>query len=90
MVEKNQRNFLKESSGFTLIELIVSVLVGLLLIYWFYNTYIFQDEALDKEGRKVDAVQNARNTVDILTRNLKELAAGVPDSISEEITACAS
>lgn len=87
MVEENQKGILKDSAGFTLIEFLVAIVVGSIVTYFFYNAYIFQDEGLDREARKVDAVQNARNAVDVLTRELRMLGAGVPDSASQKITA---
>lgn len=77
----------KNPQGFSTIELMVAMIIGSIIIYGLYRTYIFQDQVMGREGGKIDAVQNARNTVDILTRDLRIVGSGVPDSVSDKITA---
>ncbi len=82
-----KRNRLNETAGFTLIELMIAMVIGLAVIASLYQSYIFMSDLNRKQGGKVDAIQNARNAMDILTRDLRMIGSGAPDSVSAKITA---
>ncbi|KMP11571.1 hypothetical protein UR09_02940 [Candidatus Nitromaritima sp. SCGC AAA799-A02] len=87
MIKNPKKGFLGDSSGFTLIELMISLIIGSLILYGLYKTYIFQDMVLNREGGKIDATQNGRNTVDVLTRDLRMIGTGVPETVDDVLTA---
>ncbi len=83
----SKRTRLRETAGFTLIELMIAMVIGLAVTYSLYQSYIFLSDVNRKQGGKVDAVQNARNAMDILTRDIRMIGSGTPDSVAAKITA---
>ncbi|MBI5428329.1 MAG: hypothetical protein HZA02_08660 [Nitrospinae bacterium] len=59
-------------------ELLIALAVGLLLVSAIYATYIFQSRSTKQEDLRMEAGQNARNSMDVLSRDVRMLGAGVP------------
>lgn len=76
----------RSDMGFTMVELLVSMVIGLVLIAAIYGTYNFQNRVSVQEDREMEAGQNARNAIDILSRDIRMAGMGVPSAV-EKITA---
>jgi len=67
--------------GFTLVEVLVAVSVGLVVILLSYTCYDLALRFAERENRKVELVQNGRVALDRITRDLRqsqELATDLP------------
>jgi len=72
---------ISRSSGFTLIELIVSLAIGTVLLASLYRLFLFQNDVLGRQEGLMEGNQNARNAMDILTRDFRMAGLGVPSSV---------
>jgi len=57
--------------GFTLIEMLISMAIGLIIIAALSTTFILQREAYDDQEQIAVMVQNARAAMDIMTREIR-------------------
>lgn len=73
----------RPDGGFTLPELLVALTIGLVLIAAIYGTYNFQNRVSLEQDREMEAGQNARNGMDILSRDLRMLGTGVPSGVDK-------
>jgi type IV pilus assembly protein PilW len=57
-------------SGFTLIELMIAMVMGLVLLAALYSFFIFQNKELKKQEQITEMQQNARMAMDMISRDL--------------------
>jgi len=57
--------------GFTLIEMLISMAIGLIIIAALSSTFILQREAYDDQEQIAAMVQNARAAMDMITREIR-------------------
>jgi type IV pilus assembly protein PilW len=57
--------------GFTLVELMVAMTVGLIVLAAIYNIFIVQNKSFDVEEQISEMQQNARAAMDIMTREIR-------------------
>ncbi len=69
---KNNRN------GFTLIELMVSILLASILMVTFYTLLTSQQRTYNSQDLIVEMQQNVRTAMDTLTREFRSIGYGVP------------
>jgi type IV pilus assembly protein PilW len=60
----------KGSRGFTLIELIISLSIGLLVLYGLYNLFTFQNKTYKTQEQIVEMQQSARATMDTMVTEI--------------------
>lgn len=65
-------NKLKEQKGFTLTELLVSVIIGLLIIVLVASVFLLNQRVLRKSNTKSELTQNARITIDLMSREIRQ------------------
>jgi type IV pilus assembly protein PilW len=70
--------------GFTLVELLVSMLVGLLILYFVYNAFTIHNQQFNAQELGVEKLQSARVGLDFVMRELR-LAGYNPTG---NLTAC--
>lgn len=63
---------LKEQKGFTLAELIISVVVGLLIVIIVANIFLLYQRVFRKSNTKAELIQNARITLDLMAREIRQ------------------
>ncbi|MFQ5673176.1 MAG: prepilin-type N-terminal cleavage/methylation domain-containing protein [Nitrospinales bacterium] len=78
---RNHKTKIPRSGGFTLIELLVSLAIGLVVLASLYRLFLFQDEVLGRQEGLMEGNQNARNAMDVLTRDFRMAGLGVPSSV---------
>ncbi len=61
----------QKESGFTLIEVIVAMALGLVILIGVYNLLTYTSKSYRVQDRVVEMHQNARTAMDIMTRELK-------------------
>ena len=71
------RNYIKNNNGFTMVELLVASLIGLLVIGASYMIYYSQQQGFMEVDRQSDKLQNSRITLDHITRHLRSAGFGV-------------
>jgi len=62
---KNNKN------GFTLIEVIISVLIGMIIIIAISSAFLLQRDAYDDQEQIAEMVQTARAAIDMMTREIR-------------------
>jgi type IV pilus assembly protein PilW len=79
------------STGFTLVELMVAMTIGLIVLAAIYNIFTVQNKSFDVEEQITEMQQNARAAMDIMTREIR-MAGYDPNSnaTAKIITATAS
>lgn len=77
--------------GFTLVELMVAMTIGLIVLAAIYNIFIIQNKSFDVEEQITEMQQNARAALDIMSREIR-MAGYDPNSnaTAKIITATAS
>ncbi|MBI3585093.1 MAG: prepilin-type N-terminal cleavage/methylation domain-containing protein [Nitrospinae bacterium] len=63
--------------GFSLIELLIALAIGSIVLLAAYNLFMSQKKSHELQGQLVDAEQNARAALDLLTRELRLAGSGV-------------
>lgn len=58
-------------SGFTLVELLITMTIGLVVLFAAYGFFIFNHWMLTNEQQIADMQQNARSGMDLMARELK-------------------
>lgn len=71
-------NKLKDRKGFTLVELMVSVVLASILMITFYTLLNNQQKTYNSQDLIVEMQQNARTMMDMLTREFRSIGYGIP------------
>jgi len=64
-------NRLKQEKGFSLIELMISMVIGTLILGLVGNTFIFQQKTYDVQGQITEMIQMTRAAMDTMTREIR-------------------
>jgi len=62
---------LKNSEGLSIVQLLISMSVGLLILYSVYESFTIQNRHFKKQELKVEMLQNATIGLDLITRELR-------------------
>ncbi len=73
-----QHSIQNKENGFTLVELLIAITIGLLVLGVLVSTFIIQRKTYDVQEQLAEMVQSARATMDIITR--EALMAGFDPS----------
>ncbi|MCJ7615779.1 MAG: prepilin-type N-terminal cleavage/methylation domain-containing protein [Desulfobacterales bacterium] len=57
--------------GFTLIEMLISMAIGMIIIIALSSTFLLQRDAYDDQEQIAEMVQNARAAMDMMTREIR-------------------
>ena len=68
---KNKIN-LKKQRGFTLTELLVAVIIGLLITVMVSSIFLLNQKVIRKNNTKSELTQNARITIDLMSREIRQ------------------
>ena len=68
---KNKIN-LKNQNGFTLTELLVAVIIGLLISVMVASIFLLNQKVIRKNNTKSELTQNARITIDLMSREIRQ------------------
>ncbi|RJQ64136.1 MAG: prepilin-type N-terminal cleavage/methylation domain-containing protein [Desulfobacteraceae bacterium] len=60
----------KKEGGFTIIELLIAMTVGLIVMSAVISTFIIQQKTFDVQEHVTEMVQNARSAMDLMTREI--------------------
>ena len=60
-----------KESGFTLVELLIAMTIGLIILAALSGTFLMQRKAYDVQEQIVEMVQNARAAMDIMSREIR-------------------
>ena len=60
-----------KESGFTLVELLIAMTIGLIILTALSSTFLMQRDAYDDQEQIVEMVQNARAVMDMMTREIR-------------------
>jgi len=60
-----------KESGFTLVELLIAMTIGLIVMAALSSTFLLQRKTYDVQEQIVEMVQNARAAMDIMTREIR-------------------
>ncbi len=60
-----------KESGFTLVELLIAMTIGLIIMAALSSTFLLQRKTYDVQEQIVEMVQNARAAMDIMTREIR-------------------
>jgi type IV pilus assembly protein PilW len=63
-----QHSIQNKENGFTLVELLIAIAIGLLVLGVLVSTFIIQRKTYDVQEQLAEMVQNARAAMDIITR----------------------
>ena len=68
-----------KESGFTLVELLIAMTIGLIILAALSSTFLMQRKAYDVQEQIVEMVQNARAAMDMMSREIRMAGCGDPD-----------
>lgn len=74
--------YFKSSHGFTLIEILIAMAIGLVILGALYGVFTMQNKTLSNQEQIVEMQQNARAAMDLLTREIS-MAGYNPKNISD-------
>jgi len=60
-----------KESGFTLVELLIAMTIGLIILAALSSTFLMQRKIFDDQEQIVEMVQNARAAMDMMTREIR-------------------
>ena len=60
-----------KESGFTLVELLIAMTIGLIILTALSSTFLMQRDAYDDQEQIAEMVQNARAVMDMMTREIR-------------------
>lgn len=63
---------LKQQKGFTLTELLVAIIIGLLITILISSVFILNQRVIRKNNLKSELTQNARITIDLMSREIRQ------------------
>ncbi len=69
-----------KESGFTLVELLIAMTIGLIILAALSSTFLMQRKIYDVQEQIVEMVQTARAAMDMMTRETRMAGYGVPTS----------
>lgn len=69
-----------KESGFTLVELLISMTIGLIILTALSSTFLMQRKIYDVQEQIVEMVQTARAAIDMMTREIRMAGYGAPTS----------
>ncbi len=61
----------RNNSGFTLVELLIAMTIGLIILTALSNTFLIQRKTYDVQEQIVEMVQTARAAMDMMTREIR-------------------
>lgn len=61
----------KNSGGFSLVELLISMMVGLLILFFVYESFTIHSRHFKTQELKAEMLQNARVGLDLIVRELR-------------------
>ena len=67
-------------SGFTLVELLIAMTIGLIILTALSSTFLMQRKIYDVQEQVVEMVQNARAAMDMMTREIRMAGYDPTDS----------
>jgi len=67
-------------SGFTLVELLITMTIGLIILTALSSTFLMQRKIYDVQEQVAEMVQNARAAMDMMTREIRMAGYGAPTS----------
>jgi len=67
----NSKNFHCSQTGFTLVELMVTLAVSILIAAALYATYLMQQRSYQMQSSVIEVQQNARTALDLMVRDLR-------------------
>jgi type IV pilus assembly protein PilW len=68
----------KRASGFSLVELMIAMAVGLVVMSAIVNIFIKTNDAAQLVGRRAEMQQNARTAMNLIARDISLAGAGLP------------
>jgi len=68
-----------KESGFTLVEMLIAMTIGLIIMAALSSTFFMQRKIYDVQDQVVEMVQNARVAMDMMTREIRMAGCGDPD-----------
>jgi type IV pilus assembly protein PilW len=74
------RSWLRKKNGFTMIELLASILISVVLLAGFYSVFFSQQTAFSAQEQVAEMNQNIRAALDLMTREIR--LAGYKNSTS--------
>ncbi len=69
-----------KESGFTLVELLIAMTIGLIILAALSSTFLMQRKTYDIQEQIVEMVQTARAAMDMMTREIRMAGYGTPKS----------
>ena len=69
----------KKESGFTIVELLIAMTIGLIILTALSSTFLMQRKAYDVQEQIVEMVQTARAAMDMMSREIRMAGCGDPD-----------
>ena len=77
---KAGKRLISDREGFTIIELMVSLVLSFILIGAVYGTFTSQQKAYTVQDQVAEAQQNARMAMNMLVRDIRMAGYGMPDT----------
>ncbi len=73
-----------KESGFTLIEMLISMAIGLIILSALSSTFLMQRKIYDVQEQVVEMVQTARAAMDMMTREIRMAGYDPTDTMSSD------
>jgi len=80
----------KNARGFTLVELLISMGIGLIVIFALYNLFTFQNKSFNTQDLIVEMQQNTRAAMDMMVTEIRMAGYDPRSSTSTGITSAAA
>ena len=68
----NTKPSLKNQSGFTIAEVLVSIIIGLIILTLVGSIFILSQKVIRKNNTKSELTQNGRITIDLMSREIRQ------------------
>lgn len=82
-----KNNLIKNNQGFTLTELLIAIVISLLIFLIVSSTFILNQRVFRKSNIKAELAQNARISIDLMTREIRQAKTFVTTVPSNEASA---
>ena len=89
-MNNKKHSALSNSRGFTLIEMLIAMAMGMLILGVTYQLFIAQQKNMTKETRQLNARAKARMAMNVLVEELRRAGAGLPIGTAISATAANS
>lgn len=66
------KKIIRDNRGFTLAELLVAIIIGILILSIITSTFILNQKVIRKSNTKAELAQNARITLDLMAREIRQ------------------